>query len=151
MLSVRSLYRPTRHRALATSVACFCGLAGVALTFTGLPSSLQPAAATSPTARVQTYPQTPRALASKAIAAIEDARHEVLGDALRCFHVRGGRVECGFAVVIRYEDGAVRTCAGSLVAHHHRARFRAGLSCRLSTPIGGWHPDREARPRRGAG
>jgi hypothetical protein len=89
------------------------------------------AVATSAQAVVKTDPQRAEALSDRAVAAIDDAYHEVLGHALRCSRVRHGHLECGFAVVIRYDDGAMRTCAGSLVVHHHRARFRNGLSCQL--------------------
>jgi hypothetical protein len=89
------------------------------------------AVATSVNAAVKTDSQRADALADRAVSEINDAHHQVLGDASRCFRVRGGDLECGFAVVIQSDDGAVRTCAGSLVVHHHRARFRSGLSCQL--------------------
>ena len=128
MLSVPSIYRPTRCSPLAS----VCGLAGVALLVTVLLISSQPAVATSAHVAVKADSQSAGALADKAVAALDDTHHEVLGDALRCFRVRGGGSECGFAVVIQYDDGAVRTCAGSLVVRRHHARFRSGLSCRLS-------------------
>ena len=87
--------------------------------------------APSANASLKTDPQRAEALSDKAVAAIDDAHHEVLGHSSQCFRVRRVHMECGFAVVVRYDDGAVRTCAGSLLVHHHRARFRTGFSCQL--------------------
>ena len=74
-------------------------------------------------------------LAYRAVTEIDDAHHDVLGHSTRCFRVRGRGTECGFAVVVRYEDGAVRTCVGSIVVRRHRARFRPGLSCAPMSPV----------------
>jgi hypothetical protein len=92
------------------------------------------AVAPSANAGAKSDPQRAEALSDKAIAAIDDDYHDVLGHSLRCFPARHGHLECGFAVVVRYDDGAVRTCAGSIVVHHHRARFRTGFSCRFGSP-----------------